>query len=83
VKSTLDCHDILFHFGGVSTVHTGDRKAGSGKQALADHIDLEEEMGDVLFTVLELCNKLSLDASVLLEKTGKRYEEKLRKLKAA
>jgi len=63
------------------TVHNGDRKVGNGEKALADHMDLEEEIGDVLFTILELCNQLNLDSTVILEKTFKRYKEKLNRSK--
>ena len=31
------------------TVQRGDRKAGPGESALADHSDPKEELGDVLF----------------------------------
>ncbi|MBI4129968.1 hypothetical protein HY468_01480, partial [Candidatus Roizmanbacteria bacterium] len=41
------------------TVYEGDRKAGNGKRALADHNDTEEEIGDVLFTLLILSNQLN------------------------
>ncbi|MDP4011201.1 MAG: MazG-like family protein [Candidatus Roizmanbacteria bacterium] len=65
------------------TVYNGDRKSGSGETALADHNDVEEEIGDVLFTILELCNLINLDASELLEKTYNRYENKNKKLKTS
>lgn len=62
------------------TVHKGDRIAGTGKKALADHSDLEEEFGDVLFTLLELGNQLNFDLTSSLDKTFKRYNKKLNKL---
>ncbi len=68
-------------FGEALTVFNGDRKAGEGKAALADHSDIEEELGDILFSVLELSNKLNLDTSIVLEKALKRYEGKLEKLR--
>lgn len=62
------------------TVYSGDRKSGSGEEALADHVNVEEEVGDVLFTVLELCNQLNIDSSIILENTYERYEKKNKKL---
>jgi len=50
---------------------------------MADHSDLEEEFGDALFTLLELGNQLNLDLTTSLEKTFKRYNKKLNKLKVA
>ena len=63
------------------TVHQGDRKAGSGETALADHTSIEEEIGDILFNILEISNQLNVDASAILEKTFERYQEKLNRLK--
>ena len=63
------------------TVHKGDRKAGSGEKALADHNDLEEEFGDVIFTLLELGNQLNFDLTATLEKSFERYTKKLNRLK--
>jgi len=63
------------------TVHNGDRKAGSGEKALADHVDLEEEFGDVFYTLLEMCNQLNIDLTTALEKTFERYNKKLNRLK--
>ena len=63
------------------TVRKGDRKAGKGENALSDHNDLEEEFGDVLYTLLELGNQLNFDLSTALEKTFVRYNNKLNKLK--
>jgi NTP pyrophosphatase (non-canonical NTP hydrolase) len=62
------------------TVKEGDRTAGSGESALADHNDLLEEFGDVLFTVCELANQLDIDLNKAMEYTFKRYEAKLEKL---
>ena len=63
------------------TVFNGDRKAGKGEAALADHSNIEEELGDILFSVLELANQLKLDTSIVLDETFERYKEKLEKLK--
>lgn len=62
------------------TVHHGDRKSGNGDQALADHSSVEEEVGDVLFTLTELSNQLNLDLAIVLEKTIIRYKKKLLRL---
>ncbi|MEI7578527.1 MAG: MazG nucleotide pyrophosphohydrolase domain-containing protein [bacterium] len=64
------------------TVHLGDRKSGSGESALADHADLQEEFGDVLFTVCELANQLDIDLVAAMNYTFKRYQGKLEKLAA-
>lgn len=63
------------------TVKEGDRASGSGESALADHDDLQEEFGDVLFTVCELANQLDIDLEKAMNYTFKRYENKLKKLK--
>lgn len=63
------------------TVYKGDRKEGTGKKALADHCDLEEEFGDILFTLLELSSQLNFDLTTALEKTFERYNRKLNKSK--
>jgi len=63
------------------TVKEGDRQAGSGEKAQADHGDNEEEFGDVLFTLMELANKYNISLSKMMEDTFKRYEVKLQKIK--
>lgn len=65
------------------TVHLGDRKSGSGEQALADHADLIEEIGDVIFSAIAVANKLGIDSTESLEEAFKRYEGKLQKLKTS
>lgn len=62
------------------TVHEGDRKSGGGEKALADHNDIKEELGDILFTVLQIANQLNVDLGETLEETFKRYSGKLEKL---
>lgn len=64
------------------TVHQGDRKAGSGESALADHGDLKEELGDVLFNVIQIANQLNLNLDDVMENTFAHYEKKLRNLKS-
>lgn len=64
------------------TVQQGDRKSGSGENAEADHNNPKDEIGDVLFTVMELANNLNLDVSEILEETFSRYETKLKNLQS-
>jgi len=63
------------------TVKEGDRKAGSGENAQADHEDIIEELGDVLFTLIELANKYDVSLTEVMEDTFKRYQNKLAKMK--
>ena len=63
------------------TVDQGDRKAGSGEQALADHTDPKEELGDILFTTLQLANQLNVNMEEVMRETFERYDGKLKKLK--
>lgn len=59
------------------TVQQGDRKAGSGTSALADHSDVSEEIGDVIFSVLDLSSRLNINLDTIIEKTLKRHKQKL------
>ena len=59
------------------TVHTGDRKAGSGEKALADHDNIVEEIGDSLFSVIAVANKLGVDCNEALNEAFVRYKKKL------
>jgi len=68
----------LGELGEAITVYKGDRKAGSGGKALADHSDLEEEFGDVLFSLIDIANDLKIDLSATMETTFDRYEKKLK-----
>ena len=61
------------------TVKQGDRKGGSGKKALADHGDIEEEIGDILFSLIDLANRYSLSLDKIMGDTFKRYQKKLAK----
>lgn len=63
------------------TVHQGDRKAGSGESALADHVDLKEELGDILFGLIDIANRLGISTTEALEDAFRRYEKKLNSLK--
>ena len=65
------------------TVQQKDRKPGSGTSALADHVNIGEELGDVLFALLDLANHLHLNAEQSLTNTFKRYEQKLHNLQVA
>lgn len=63
------------------TVKEGDRQVGSGEKAQADHGDIEEEFGDVLFTLMELANKYNISLSKVMEDAFKRNRVKLQKIK--
>ena len=63
------------------TVHQGDRAAGSGENALADHTDVKEEVGDVLFNIIQIANQLHLNLDEVMEGTFAHYEKKLANLK--
>jgi len=62
------------------TVHQGDRKAGSGESALADHTDLKEELGDALFGLIDIASQLGISMGEALEDAFRRYEGKLNSL---
>lgn len=62
------------------TVKEGDRRSGSGEKAQADHGNIEEEFGDVLFTLMELSNKYNVSLSKVMEDTFIRYQNKLQKI---
>ena len=63
------------------TVKEGDRLVGSGERAQADHGDIKEELGDILFTLMELANKYDVGLSKVMKDTFIRYQKKLEKLK--
>ena len=65
------------------TVELGDRKAGSGSSALADHSDIEEEVGDILFSIISIASVFKINASEAMGKAFKRYSKKLEKLKSS
>lgn len=62
------------------TVKEGDRQNGSGEKGQADHGNIEEEFGDVLFTLMELANKYNISLSDVMKDTLNRYQRKLEKL---
>ncbi len=61
------------------TVSQGDRKQGSGEKALADHDDVEEEIGDSLFALISIANELNLDIKKILDETFIRYDMKMKR----
>lgn len=63
------------------TVKEGDRKEGSGEKAQADHGNLDEELGDVLFSLIELANRYNINLTKVMEDTFIRYLKKLEKNK--
>jgi len=62
------------------TVKEGDRQKGSGEKAQADHGNIEEEFGDVLFTLMELSNKYNVSLTKVMRNTFKRYQNKLHRM---
>ena len=64
------------------TVHAGDRKAGEGTSALADHNDPREEIGDVIFTTIAIANELGISLAEVMKETLERYDNKLSRLKS-
>ena len=73
------CHLVeeVGELGEALTVHEGERKAGSGSNALADHASLQEEFGDVLFSTLALADRLGIDAEDCFKLAIKRYDRKI------
>lgn len=67
--------------GEAMTVYEGDRVAGSGESAKADHSDLKEEIGDILFALVRIANKVGVDLDDAIEYTEKRYLKKLENYK--
>ena len=62
------------------TVKEGVRQEGRGEKAQADHGNIEEEFGDILFTLMELANKYDVSLAKVMEDTFKRYQNKLQKI---
>lgn len=63
--------------GEAMTVHEGDRVVGSGASAKAAHSDLKEEIGDILFALVRIANKVGVDIDEAIEYTVERYNRKL------
>ena len=73
------CHLVeeIGELGEALTVKHGERQAGDGALGFADHSDIEEEIGDVIFSAIVLANKFDVDLDKCFEKTFKRYDKKV------
>lgn len=78
------CHLVeeLGELGEAITVQQGEREAGSGLAGLADHADVAEEIGDVLFCTIDMANRLGVDIEQCFAETMKRYDQKTKKRNA-
>jgi NTP pyrophosphatase (non-canonical NTP hydrolase) len=74
------CHLVeeVGELGEAIVVKHGERQSGSGEQGDADHDNIEEEIGDVLFSTVVIANRYNLDLEKVFEQTIKRYDEKVR-----
>ena len=75
------CHLVeeVGELGEALTVKQGERQAGSGYEGLADHSDLEEEIGDILFSLIGIANRFNIDLENCFNSTIKRYDKKVDK----
>lgn len=75
------CHLVeeVGELGEALTVQQGERQPGSGEKGLADHHDMDEEIGDVLFSILVMANRLGIDAEACFNTTIERYNKKVEK----
>jgi NTP pyrophosphatase (non-canonical NTP hydrolase) len=78
------CHLVeeVGELGEAIVVQQGERKPGKGSDALADHSNVDEEIGDSLFTLIVLSNMLNLDIERCFDNTIKRYNQKVEKRQA-
>lgn len=75
------CHLVeeIGELGEALTVQQGERSAGSGTEGLADHSDMDEEIGDVLFSTLIIANRFGIDMEKCFSRTIERYNKKVEK----
>lgn len=75
------CHLVeeVGELGEAITVEQGERKTGSGEEGFADHSDMLEEVGDVLFCTIDMANRFGIDIEKCFSETLKRYDEKTKK----
>lgn len=73
------CHLVeeVGELGEALTVKQGERKAGSGSKGLADHSDVNEEIGDILFSLMAIANRFKVNLDDCLGLTIDRYNKKL------
>ena len=55
-----------------------NEETGELKEAIADHSNVEEEIGDLLFVVVNLARKLDVDAETALKKTNRKFRERFK-----
>ncbi len=46
------------------------------REAIAKNSNIEEEIGDLLFVVMNLARKLDIDAETALKKTNRKFRER-------
>ncbi|MBN1503356.1 hypothetical protein JW930_07490 [Candidatus Woesearchaeota archaeon] len=74
------CHLVeeVGELGEALVVKHGERKSGTGQIGDADHYDIEEEIGDVLFSTIALANRFNIGLDHCLDKTFDRYDKKVK-----
>ena len=55
-----------------------NEETGELKEAIADDSNVEEEIGDLLFVVVNLARKLDVDAETALKKTNRKFRERFK-----
>jgi NTP pyrophosphatase (non-canonical NTP hydrolase) len=77
------CHLVeeVGELGEALVVKHGERKPGPGEKGEADHWNLGEEIGDVLFSTIVLANRFNIDLEECFNKTIVRYDKKVEKRK--
>ena len=75
------CHLVeeVGELGEALVVKHGEREPGDGEKGFADHYDIAEELGDVLFSTIVIANKCNVDLDMIFRKTIKRYDKKIEK----
>jgi NTP pyrophosphatase (non-canonical NTP hydrolase) len=75
------CHLVeeVGELGESIVVANGEREPGDGAKGLADHSDINEEIGDVLFSTIALANQYNIDIEKCFQNTLKRYDAKVRR----
>lgn len=75
------CHLVeeVGELGEALVVKQGEREAGEGARMCADHSDMEEEIGDVIFSAIVLANMYGIDLDHCFERTFARYDKKAEK----
>ena len=61
----------------------GDARTASGKPASPQHVRIESELGDLLFSLAQLARHLDIDPEQALRKTNTRFEGRYARMRAA